>query len=572
MTKLGIIALLTVVTTAYSNEFKPGTYTATRKGHNANITVEVKTSKDRIEDIKVVSHKETEGLGTVPFELMRKDILEHQTLNVDNISGATVSARAYMTAVRTALQSSGIDVAKLNKKIPIEPALPYVISRETDVIIVGSGGAGYAAAATITENNGNVIMLDKMAFIGGNTVRSGATLNAVDSKRQTAIGVKDSEDHFFKNTMEAGDNKANPELVRTFVNNSMGAREWLSTLGTEWTEVIYQTIGGLWPRSMNQKEHNAYAGFIAPLKKVVDGDSKNETLTNVLVTDLISNESGRVIGVKARNTKNGQEYEFYGKRGVILATGGYAANEELLEKYHGIKEILTSNTPSATGDGLVLATKVGADLEGMADIQIHPHGNPMTGALQSHFAGNVTDSIYVNKEGKRFVSEQGRRDEISNAILKQTDQVMFAIYDSQQTLNSDIEEFIALGDAYKADTLEALAKKVEVEPTTLLKTVENFNKMVIAKKDTEFNKELGTRKLEKGPFYAVPLSATAHHTMGGLSINTKAQVLDKNKKPIEGLYAAGEVTGGIHGGNRIGGNALTDVVVFGRIAGQTIMN
>ena len=207
-------------------------------------------------------------------------------------------------------------------------------------------------------------------------------------------------------------------------------------------------------------------------------------------------------------------------------------------------------------------------------VQIHPHGNPVTGGLQSHFAGVIKNSIYVNKEGKRFVEESGRRDVISNATIAQTGQIMFSIFDSEGGFYagvkklSDLDNLKAKGYIYEADTLEDLAKQAGIDPEGLKATVTRYNELVKSGKDTDFEKDEMELTIGKAPFYCVPLSPTLHHTMGGLKINTEAQVLREDGSIIPGLYAAGEVTGGIHGSNRVGGNALTDGVVFGRIAGK----
>ena len=288
----------------------------------------------------------------------------------------------------------------------------------------------------------------------------------------------------------------------------------------------------------------------------------------------MKDDSGRVTGVVAFDTKNGQKYNFKANKAVIMATGGYAASNALVSKYNGVSGLPTSNAPTSTGDGIEMGLKAGAALEGMDYIQIHPHGNPVTGGLQSHFAGVIKNSIYVNKEGKRFVEESGRRDVISNATIAQPGQIMFSIFDSEGGFYagvkelSDLDNLKSKGYIYQADTLADLAKQAGIDAKGLEETVARYNELVKAGKDTDFNKDEVELTIGKAPFYCVPLSPTLHHTMGGLKINTEAQVLKEDGSVIPGLYAAGEVTGGIHGSNRVGGNALTDGVVFGRIAGR----
>ena len=391
--------------------------------------------------------------------------------------------------------------------------------------------------------------------------------------------VEDSVEKFFMNTLEAGDFKADPALVAVLCRHALEARHWLTAHGTKWTEMVYQTIGGLWPRSLDEKDKIAFNGFVKPLAETV-GKLEGKIILNCKAESLTKNDAGRVVGVVAFDTKNGQEYRFKANKAVILATGGYAANAEMVKKYNGLSGLPTSNAPTSTGDGINMALAAGADLSGMEYIQIHPHGNPMTGGLQSHFAGVIKNSIYVNKEGKRFVEESGRRDEISNATIAQTGQIMYSIFDSEggfyagvKTLpEAELNNLTSKRYLYMADTLEDLAKKAGIDPAGLKATVARYNELVAAGKDTDFNKDEVELPIAKAPFYCVPLSPTLHHTMGGVRINTNAQVLRPDGSIIPGLYACGEVTGGIHGSNRVGGNALTDGVVFGRTAGKNAAN
>lgn len=494
--------------------------------------------------------------------------------NARQTSGtAAAVAESEATGTETT-EDAGISEAALTGEFAYEEARPEAIVMNADVVVVGAGGAGFAAATTAIEEGVSVIMIDKAEYIGGNTVRAGGTLNAVDPERQSAIGVEDSVDLFFQNIMDAGDQKSDPVLARVLAENAMDAREWLEDHGTEWSETVYLTIGGLFPRSMDVKDKNSYKELIEPLYHTVI-DMGCEIVLNCRAESLIFDEEGAVTGVIAKDTINGQEYRFEAERGVILATGGYSANPELLLQYHNLSGLPTSNAPTATGDGILIGQAAGAALTGMEFIQIHPHGNPNTGMLQSHFAGDVTNAIYVNKEGGRFVNEQGRRDEISNATIGQTDRIMFSIFDSDCDVYPGVPEYegmdelINKGYVFKADTLAELAELSGIYAAGLAATVERYNQLVQQGGDTDFNKSAVEKEISTGPFYAVPLAPTIHHTMGGLKIDSETRVLNQEHVVIKGLYAAGEVTGGIHGSNRMGGNALADCFVFGRIAGQS---
>lgn len=556
--------------------FKPGTYTSTVTGHNGPLTVKMTFTEDKITGIEA-THVESPGIGIAAIEILTNEILANQSLASDAISGATVTSGAFMSAVRDCVKQTGITLSVLEaRKIAYPEKKAEPVELTADVVIVGAGGAGFAAATAALENGASVIILEKNEMIGGNTARAGGTLNAPDPERQSKMTppVEDSVEKFFMNTLEAGDFKADPALVAVLTRNALDARHWLTDHGTEWTEMVYQTIGGLWPRSLDEKDKIAFNGFIAPLAKTV-AKLGGRVILNCKAETLTKNDAGRVTGVIAFDPKNGQEYRFTAKNAVILATGGYAASAELVKKYNGLSGLPTSNAPTSTGDGIKMGTDAGADTYGMEYIQIHPHGNPVTGGLQSHFAGVIKNSIYVNKEGKRFVEESGRRDVISNATIAQPGQIMFSIFDSEGGFYAGVKELpdVELKNLtskkylYKAYTLEDLAQQAGIDPAGLVATVKRYNELVASGKDTDFEKDEVELPIGKAPFYCVPLSPTLHHTMGGLRINTDAQVLRPDGSVIPGLYAAGEVTGGIHGTNRVGGNALTDGVVFGRIAG-----
>lgn len=554
--------------------FKPGTYTATVTGHNGPLTVTMEFSEKEILSLKT-TNVESPGIGISAIEILTNEILSNQSLACDAVSGATVTSGAFMAAVRECVKQTGITASVLEaRKIAYPEKKDSPIEMEADVIVVGAGGAGFAAATEALEDGATVIILEKNEMIGGNTARAGGTLNAPDPERQSKIGVEDSVEKFFMNTLEAGDFKADPALVAVLTRGALDARHWLTDHGTQWTEMVYQTIGGLWPRSLDEKDKIAFNGFVAPLAKRV-AELKGKVILNCKAEKLIS-DNGRISGVEAVDPKNGQQYKFTAKKGVVLATGGYAASAELVKKYNGLSDLPTSNAPTSTGDGLVLGTNVGAALTGMEFLQIHPHGNPVTGGLQSHFAGVIKNSIYVNKNGKRFVEESGRRDVISNATIAQPGQIMYSIFDSEGGFYAGVKELAPVelanltskGYLFKADTIEDLAKQAGIDPEGLKATVARYNELVAAGKDTDFEKDEVELPIGKAPFYCVPLAPTIHHTMGGLKINTEAQVLRADGSVIAGLYAAGEVTGGIHGSNRVGGNALTDGVVFGRIAGR----
>ncbi|MEG2081607.1 MAG: flavocytochrome c, partial [Oscillospiraceae bacterium] len=302
-----------------------------------------------------------------------------------------------------------------------------------------------------------------------------------------------------------------------------------------------------------------------------------KVLYNTPATELITDANGKVVGVKASSEDT--NYTFKTNKSVIITTGGFGSNIEMRKQYNPAidEHILSTNSVGSTGDGIVMAQAVGADVTGMEYIQTYPICDPLTGTLlyfdDARLYGHT---VIVNKEGKRFVEELGRRDEMSMAIKAQTDSVCYELIDQNGFEQSKLQENHAKELEYlyknnllvKADTLEEVAAGFGVDAAELKKTVDNYNGYVDAGKDTEFNKRSLPSKIEKGPYYMIKAVPAVHHTMGGVKINTDAQVLNKDGKAIEGLYAAGEVTGGIHGTNRLGSDALADITVFGRIAGK----
>ena len=608
----------------------PGAYEATAQGRNADVTVRVTVSTDKIEKIEIVKHSETPGIGDLAVNELPAAMLSAQTAAVDAVGGATMSSAAIKKAVAEALRKAGASDKFLTApKVGADKAAAADFKTSADVIVVGAGGAGMVAAATAVDNGATVIVLEKMAMLGGNTARSEGNMSAMDPEPEKllpmtqavrdiiakytnpkvacspeaaelqktvlkqlaehdAAGKKyifDSPELFALQTIVGGNCKNDAKLVLTMTRNATAAMKWLDAqsdmtwfhVPRSWVDV---GIGGLyprgqWPRQADGKTPiSTYDAYIRPLAAKVEA-AGNSIYKNMKVVSVERDASGRVTGVKALDRK-GVERVFSG-RSVVLAAGGYGANLQMVKKYNDISVTVTSNSPGTTGEVLEEAVAAGAALTGMEWIQIHPHGNPKNGELESAIAARPSDTPYVNRDGLRFVDETGRRDEISYGILKQPGQVAFSIYD-QRTIEErkveekKIESAIAHGYAFKADTLEDLARQAGIDWKNFEKTMKAYNEASVSQntKSLPVPKILIGNPVVKAPFYAVPITTTIHHTMGGLRINEKTQVLDKNGNVIPGLYAAGEITGGIHGGNRLGRNALTDLLVFGHIAGQEV--
>ncbi|MBU5593361.1 flavocytochrome c [Clostridium sp. MSJ-4] len=438
-------------------------------------------------------------------------------------------------------------------------------SEKADVVVIGAGGAGLAAAVEAHDNGAKVIVLEKMPMVGGNTNRATGGLNASGTPHQEKAGVKDSQELFYEDTMKGGYNKNNPELVKILTTQAKDSVAWLTGLGADLTDV-----GRMAGASVN-RTHRPTGGaavgahIVDTLKKAADERKVDIRLWNEAV-EIIKDKDGNVTGVKAKN-KDKKEYTINAKS-VILTAGGFSANQEMVVKYKPeLKGFATTNHAGATGDGITLGTNAGSKLVDMTEIQTHPTVVPGKGVMVTE-AVRGNGAILINKDGKRFVNELLTRDVVSKAILDQKDKVGYLFFDQgmKESLKA-VEEYFNMELVTEADSVEELADKLNIDKATLVESVNKYNESVKSKNDSEFGRPDMPRTLDKPKFYAIEVTPAVHHTMGGLVINTEAQVIGENGQPIKGLYAAGEVTGGVHGGNRLGGNALADIVTFGRIAG-----
>lgn len=604
---------------AQSVAFVPGTYEAVQYGNNDYLHVQVTFDESHIVSVEVPQHSETQFMGAEAIKRISKDIVDYQTLNVDSISGATITSNALKQAVTDCMKQAGADPALLQAAVPPKGEKKGEVTVENaDVIVVGSGGAGLAAAVTAAEAGKSVIVLEKMPIIGGNTLRCASAYNSADPERQAKLEMTAvlkqtvekaiseepaNEDHaqlmadvkakyeeylasgktslfdcpewHALQTYNGGDKVGDVKLIRKYAENTLDSLNWMIELGMPVTDKVSQGAGALWQRT-HQVTAPAGTGMINPLyNKCVE---LNVPIVTSMKAESLLVQDGKVIGVNATD-EFGSEYQYMAASGVILATGGYSNNKEMRQESNPAltPDMVSTNQPGATGDGIIMAVAIGAGTTGMNYVQVYPLATPVTGALQGRARkmSGLDDVIDVNKEGLRFVNEDARRDDFVAAIKKQTDGLVYDINDSTivdetNSFSENVETLVALGRIYKADTLTELAAQLGMPEGNLEKTVAEYNEMVAKKEDPEFGRKLFDRPIEVGPFYATPRAPSIHHTMGGLTINTDAQVLDVNGNVIEGLYAAGEVTGGIHGSNRLGGNATADAITFGRIAGESV--
>ncbi len=554
------------------------------------MTVTVTFDADAITAIEL-EHEETPGIGEPVCEAMPDQIVELQGLGIDAVAGATLTSNAILDGVADCVEQAGGDVAAL------KAVKPEVVAAEdeeltADVVVIGAGGAGMAAAVTANQEGKSVIVIEKTGNMGGNTALAGGALNAVDDGSETALARNDSVDFHYEQTFNGGDKQGDPELVRTLVENAWDGVEWLKELGMEFQPGVFTVTGGMYERAHKPVEPEG-SGFFKTYKAYMESHDGITMKYNTTADSFIV-EDGAVVGVECTG-QTGNKVTVKATNGVVLATGGFGQNVEMREKYNAETKlwptlddsIPSTNTPAITGDGILMAEAVGAELVQMGNIQLLPLGDPKTGSLSGNIEHAVESRIFVNKDGNRFVNEGGRRDEMTLGLFDQTDATMYIVMDSDTYPNGDevnnfnekICDLVDAGRAYKADTLEELAEQIGVPAENLVKAVEEYNRHCqggdLEGQEDEFGRVLftDTDKINNGinnaPFYAAERVPTVHHTMGGVKINVNAEVIDTEGNVIPGLFAAGEVTGGIHGSNRLGGNALTDTVVFGRIAGKS---
>ncbi|SJZ87693.1 flavocytochrome c [Anaerorhabdus furcosa] len=568
---LTLVLAFGILTGCAKNEFKGGTFTGEEKGFSSTIKVEVTISNDKtIEAINIVESAESADIGEVALPIMIEKVLGSQSVDVDAVSTATITSDAFLVAVTKAIESSGLKVSDLKAK----EAGAVEKKEETldaDVVIIGAGGAGMTAAITAASEGKSVIIIEKAPIVGGNTSRATGGMNAAETKYQETAGIEDSVELFVEDTMKGGYEKNNKELVQTMAEQSASAIEFLDSIGAHLSDV--GKAGGA---STNRSHRPVDAegkilsvgSYLVPIFEQAAKDNNVTFYMETEATEIMMNE-GAAVGVKASSANT--DYTINAKA-VILATGGFGGNLEMVESYKPeLKGYVTTNASTITGDGIKMAEAVGANLVDMAEIQIHPTVVQSNGAL-------ITESlrgdgaILVNNEGKRFTNEVLTRDVVSANIIAEEGSAAWLIVDQQMFDDSNvIQGYVNKGYMIQGDTIADLAKAMEVDEATLQETIDNWVGMVKAGEDTDFGRDdLATVKydLSKAPYYAVKIAPGVHHTMGGVEINTNTEVINKNGEVIPGLYAAGEVTGGVHGGNRLGGNAVADIIVFGRIAGQ----
>ena len=589
-----------------------GDFTGTAKGFGGDVSVTLTLTDGAITGCTAEGKDETQGVGSEAIAQMPGKIAESGSIAVDGVSGATATSTAIKEAAAAALTAAGLNPDDYKTAVEKDAAAEGS-TVEADVVVVGAGGAGMTAAITAAGEGKSVVILESQSMVGGNSVRATGGMNAAktvyqdenefgesagvektlktaaekyaDNETITALaktvseqwaayqanptGYFDSVELMELDTMIGGKGINDPELVETLCANSADAIDWLDEHGITLHNV--SSFGGASVkrihRPVNAEGKTVSVGsYMIPLLQENCEKAGVKMMLDTTATEILTDANGAAVGVKATGASG--ETVTVNAKAVVLATGGFGANLDMVVKYKPeLKGFMTTNAPGIQGQGIEMAQAIGAATVDMDQIQIHPTVEANTAALITE--GLRGDgAILINEEGKRFIDEVGTRDVVSAAEIAQTGSYSWLVVDQAMVdASSVIQGYIKKGYTVTGATYEELGKAMGVDAAAFAETMEKWNGYVEAKNDPDFGRTSFANPLNTAPYYAVKVTAGVHHTMGGLKINANTEVLNEKGEVIPGLFAAGEVTGGVHGANRLGGNAVADFTVFGRIAG-----
>lgn len=591
--------------------YTPGTYTASASGMG-KITVEMTFDANTITAVNATGADETAGIGTLALEQLPGAILEKQSAEVDAVASATITSNAIITAAKSCIdQAMGIET---------DTTAENVLEQTADVVVVGAGGAGLAAAASAGQNGASVIILEANGIVGGSTIRSGGhmlvfdeAINASMDRNDDAVKVyldydpadfgewgdtlvrlqeqvkeylsSNTEgrfdsvemaliDHFIKGQGEDLEGNAvtnDFQMVKTAFENATALNEWLVSGGMGIQDKLFTTHSGT--------PVNGASGMVGALQSMAE-EAGAQIVLNMRATELLM-ENGKAVGVKAIDA-DGTEHIYHANKGVILATGSFSSNGEMCAEYQTIGKGLgadngSTNPATNTGDGIVMAQSAGAQLRDMGFMCTTLTGYHNSCSSAEFNKINGKQQLVVNAEGKRFMdgTKASGMSMVINVINDQTDGLVYYIGDSAMlnALNAVSETFVddmtSRGDWFVvADTLEEALSKARLDVATTMETIETFNSYVDAENDPDFGRTKFNGKVENGPYVVVKMESHYHLTFGGLVIDTNAQVLDQNDQPIAHLYAAGDITSGFEGDVHQSGDCLTNVLYYGKVAGE----
>ena len=589
-----------------------GDFTGTAKGFGGDVSVTLTLTDGAITGCTAEGKDETEGVGSQAIAKMPGEIAENGSIAVDGVSGATITSTAIKEAAAAALTAAGLNPDDYKTAVE-KDASAEDSTVDADVVVVGAGGAGMTAAITAAAEGKTVVILESQSMVGGNSVRATGGMNAgktvyqdenefgesagvektlktaaekyADNETITALaktvseqwaayqanptGYFDSVELMELDTMIGGKGINDPELVETLCANSADAIDWLDEHGITLHNV--SSFGGASVkrihRPVNAEGKTVSVGsYMIPLLQENCEKAGVKMMLDTTATEILTDANGAAVGVKATGASG--ETVTVNAKAVVLATGGFGANLDMVVKYKPeLKGFMTTNAPGIQGQGIEMAQAIGAATVDMDQIQIHPTVEANTAALITE--GLRGDgAVLINEEGQRFIDEVGTRDVVSAAEIAQTGSYSWLVVDQAMAdASSVIQGYIKKGYTVTGATYEELGKAMGVDAAAFAETMEKWNGYVEAKNDPDFGRTSFANPLNTAPYYAVKVTAGVHHTMGGLKINANTEVLNEKGEVIPGLFAAGEVTGGVHGANRLGGNAVADFTVFGRIAG-----
>lgn len=596
-----------------------GTSTAGIGGEANPVKVTLTLENSVITDLVVEGPGETEGIGTKAIDSLPSLIVENNSINVDVVSSATMTSTAIIEATSEALKAAGLNPEDYMAAVSSESVPVGDVTLDTDVVVVGAGGAGMIAAIVAADAGKNVVILESQAIAGGNSVRSTGGMNAADTpyedsnKFGEAAGVEktlasaagtyadnetitslaaavkeqwdayqaapegyyDSVELMQLDTMIGGKGINDPELVKVLAEKSADAIEWLGSVGAELHNVA--AFGGASVKRIHRPVNAegkvvSVGAYVVPILEKAVTERNIDVRYNTTAKSILTDADGAATGIEAE-TADGSKVTVNAKS-VVLATGGFGYNlKKVAELKPSLDGFCTTNAAGAMGQGIEMAEAVGAATVDMDQIQIHPtvhlDENKNASLITEGLRGD--GAILVNAEGKRFTDEVGTRDAVSAAELEQTDGFAWLIVDQAMADASDvIKGYISKGFTVKGETYEELAEAMGVDAAAFAQTMADWKAVWDAKSDAEFGRTSFASEIDltKAPFYALTVTPGIHHTMGGVKINANTEVLKEDGTAIPNLFAAGEVTGGVHGANRLGGNAVADFAVFGRLAGE----
>ena len=589
-----------------------GDFTGTAKGFGGDVSVTLTLTDGAITGCTAEGKDETQGVGSEAIAKMPGEIAESGSIAVDGVSGATVTSTAIKEAAAAALTAAGLNPD--DYKTAVEKTGSAEDSTvDADVVVVGAGGAGMTAAITAAAEGKSVVILESQSMVGGNSVRATGGMNAgktvhqdenefgesagvektlktaaekyADNETITALaktvseqwaayqanptGYFDSVELMELDTMIGGKGINDPALVETLCANSADAIDWLDEHGITLHNV--SSFGGASVKRIHRPVNDegkvvSVGSYMIPLLEENCKKAGVQILLNTTANEILTDANGAAVGVKATGSTG--ETVTVNAKAVVLTTGGFGANLDMVVKYKPeLKGFMTTNAAGIQGQGIEMAEAIGAATVDMDQIQIHPTVEANTAALITE--GLRGDgAVLINAEGKRFIDEVGTRDVVSAAEIAQTGSYSWLVVDQAMVdASSVIQGYIKKGYTVTGATYEELGEAMGVDAAAFAETMEKWNGYVEAKNDPDFGRTSFANPLNTAPYYAVKVTAGVHHTMGGLKINANTEVLNEKGEVIPGLFAAGEVTGGVHGANRLGGNAVADFTVFGRIAG-----